>query len=392
MTPTTDPARSGGGDTTDRRLVDLVLALATTLTVAVVIAAERQDLTQANPTPYLFALGFGALMLVRRRFPRLVLVLTVLGIFVYYAFEFPPIGIALPAVAALYSAAEADRTRWAVGVGLILVGVAAYFRIDEGLPTAYLVSYELLTNVALTAAAIALGASVRLRRESHLHQERLRAVMAAEQAREAERRVQAERVRIARDLHDLVGHTMSVIAVHGNVAAEALGRDDETARRALDQIRQATNATMNELRSTVKILRAPGTDIERGAIGVAGLSRLVDGAREAGIEVELDVDLPGALDGAIDAAVYRVVQESLTNVIRHSGAKRASVVVRVDDGRLEVVIRDDGHGPAPAPGGPGTGLVGMRERVTMLGGRFHAGRGEGGGFVVRAQLPMRLEA
>ncbi|MBX6751276.1 MAG: sensor histidine kinase [Micromonosporaceae bacterium] len=362
-----------------------------TLAVAVVIAADRQDAEHDKPLAYLFALAFGALMFVRRRFPRLVLVLTVLSIFVYYAFDFPPIGIALPAVAALYSGAEADRTRWAIGAGLVLIGVSSYFRIEEGLPTAYLLSYELLTNVALVAAAIALGASVRLRRESQFHQERLRVVMAEEQAREAERRVQAERVRIARDLHDVVGHTMSVIAVHGNVAAEAVGRDDEAVRRALDQIRQATNATINELRSTVKILRAPGTDVERGAIGVAGLSRLVDGAREAGIEVELAIDLPGTLDGAIDAAVYRVVQESLTNVIRHSGAKHASVVVRADGGRLEIVIRDDGRGPAPVPGGPGTGLVGMRERVTMLGGQFFAGRGEDGGFVVRAVLPMRLD-
>lgn len=331
-------------------------------------------------------------MLVRRHVPRLVLGLTVFGIFVYYALEFPPIGIALPAVAALYSAAEAGRTWWAAGAGVVLVGVAAYFRIEEGLPTAYLLSYELLTNVALAAAAIALGASVRLGRATRLHQEQLRAMTAAEREREAERRVQAERMRIARDLHDVVGHTMSVIAVHGNVAAEALGRDDEVVRRALDQIRQATNATLNELRSTVKILRTPGTDVERGAVGVAGLPRLVDSAREAGIGVDLDVNLPDTLDGALDAAVYRIVQESLTNVIRHANATRASVVARVNDGRLEVVVRDNGRGPQRAPGDTsGTGIIGMRERVTVLGGQFFAGPADGG-FVVHASLPLRLEA
>lgn len=376
-------------DGASRRLLDVILALPTTLVVAVVIAADLDGTGRPHPAAYLFALGFGALMLVRRHFPRLVLVLTVLGIFAYYALEFPPIGIALPAVAALYSAAEVARTGWAVGAGAVLVTVAAYFRIDEGLPPAYLASYELLTNVALVAAAIALGVSVRMRRETRQHQERLRAITAAQQAQEAERRMQAERVRIARDLHDAVGHTLSVIAVHGNVATEALGRDEEAVRRALDQIRQAVQATMKELRSTVKILRAPGTDIERGAVGIAGLSRLADGAREAGIEVDLRVDVPEDLDGAIDAAAYRIVQESLTNVIRHSGASRARVVARVVAGRLEVVVSDDGRGPtAPADG---AGLAGMRERVTLLGGEFSAGRGERGGFVVRAVLPVRTE-
>ena len=390
MTGSIDP-QGATGDAVDQRLLDIVLALATTLAVALVIAADLEGTGRDQPPAYLFAVGFGALMLLRRRLPVLVLALTILGIFTYYALEFPPIGIALPAVAALYSAAEVGRTVWAVGSGAVLVGVAAYFRIVEGLPTAYLLSYELLTNVALVAAAVALGVSVRMRREARRHQAQLRAIYAAEQAREAERRVQSERVRIARDLHDVVGHTMSVIAVHNNVAAEALGRDEETVRRALDQIRQATSATMNELRATVKILRSPGTDVERGAVGIAGLSRLVDSAREAGVEVDLQVDVPDNLDGAIDATVYRVVQESLTNVIRHSGADRARVVANVHDGRLEVVVSDEGRGRPGSPASEsGTGLAGMRERVSMLGGDFHAGAKQTGGFEVRAVLPVRL--
>ena len=107
------------GERTNRRLLDIVLALSTTLAVAVVIAADLDGTGRAYPAAYLFALGFGALMLVRRRFPRLVLALTVLGIFTYYALQFPPIGIALPAVAALYSAAEIARTGWAVGSGVM---------------------------------------------------------------------------------------------------------------------------------------------------------------------------------------------------------------------------------------------------------------------------------
>jgi hypothetical protein len=174
---------------------------------AVVIAADLEGTGGGAPLAYLFALGFGVLVLARRRAPRVVLVLTVLGIFGVLRLQFPPIGIALPAVAALYSAAEVGRTWWAVGGGLVLVTVAAYGRVEEGLPTAYLFSHELLTNLALVATAIALGVSVRLRAEARFHQDRLGEVMAAEQAREAEHRLQVERMRIARDLHDAVGHT-----------------------------------------------------------------------------------------------------------------------------------------------------------------------------------------
>jgi signal transduction histidine kinase len=385
------PAAAGAAGVS-RRLLDGLLATAMTLTVAVVIAADLERTDRRDPAAYLFAIAFGALVLARRRAPRLMVVLTVLGIFAYYTLQFPPIGIALPAAAALYCAADAGRTWWAIGAGLLLIVVAGFARIADGLPTSYLISYEFLTNVALAAAAIALGVSVRLRRQARFHQEQLFASQAAEQAREAEHRLQAERMAIARDLHDAVGHTMSVIAVHANVAAEAIGSDDLAARRAVDEIREATGATMRELRGTVKVLRSPGGDVERGALGLSGISRLLDSAREAGVEVDLDVDVPdGRLDGAIDAAGYRIVQESLTNVIRHSGARRAAVTARLHDGRLELVISDDGHGRAASrTPTSGAGLIGMQERTTMLGGEFCAGNGDRG-FVVHAVLPARLD-
>jgi signal transduction histidine kinase len=386
----------------DPRLVDGVLAVGMALAVAVVVAADLEGTGMAGPPAYLFAAAFGALLLLRRRLPVVVLALTVLGIFVYYIFGLPPIGIALPAVGALYSAAELGRTWWAVGAGAVLVAVAAYFRIDEGQPASYLYSYELVTNVALIAAAVALGAGVRLSRLSRAHQERLRELEAAEAAAAAERRMQDQRVRLARDLHDTVGHTMSVIAVHAGVAAEAIGRDDDAARRALGLVREATSATLGELRATVKLLRDPGAEEpSRGATGLAGLDTLLRPAREAGLDVTVDVDVPsGALDGAIDAVAYRIVQESLTNVLRHSGAARACVSARVEGGRLVLRIADEGRGgghparvvpdPSGATGWGGQGIAGMRERAAALGGRLHAGPGTDGGFVVAAELPVRL--
>jgi len=181
--------------------------------------------------------------------------------------------------------------------------------------------------------------------------------------------------------------------VHSNVASEAIGRDDEAARRAVAQITSATSQQLRELRAMVKILRSPVTDAERGTVGLAGLGALVDGAREAGVAVDLDLDVPeGCLDGAIEAAAYRIVQESLTNVLRHSGARHASVTAGVCGDRLEVVVADDGRGATDGGWGAGQGLVGMRERATMLGGRLTAERGRGGGFVVHAVLPTRLSA
>lgn len=391
---TRDPSGGTGASGLDRRPTDLLLAATQTLTLALVIAADLEGTGQGAAGAYLFAVGSGALVLTARRAPRVVLAGTVLGIFVYYGLDLPPIGIALPAVAVLYRAAEVGVLRWAVGAGAVLVAVAAWARVADGLPTTYLLSYELLTNVALVAAAIALGLSVRARRETRSQQQRVRALTAAEQGREAERRLQAERVRIAQDLHDSVGHAMSVIALHGNVAAEAIGRNDEAARRAVEQIGAATSAQLRELRATVKVLRAPAADVERAAVGLSGLGRLADAAREAGVAVDLDVAVDDAcLDGAIQAAAYRIVQESLTNVIRHSRAGHAAVTVGVRADRLELVIADEGPGRCPAGSSAtegGQGLLGMQERAAALGGHLSAGRGQSGGFVVHAELPLRL--
>ncbi|MFC4553929.1 sensor histidine kinase [Georgenia faecalis] len=384
-------SRTEATEGVDQRLLDALFGVGVGLAVALVIAADLDETGRAGVGAYLFAVGFGVLVLFRRRAPRVVLALTVLALFVYYALDFPPVGIALPVAAAFFSAAEAGRTLWAIRVAIFLVAVSVFALVEEGRPADYLFSYELLTNAALVAAAIALGVSVRSRREAREHQEQLHRVQVAEQERRAEQRVHEERMRIARDLHDVVGHTLSVIAVHGNVAAEAVGQDDDAARRAVQQIRDVTSATMRELRATVKVLRSPGVEPERGAVGLSGVPQLAEAGREAGIDVDVDLDIPaGSLDGAVDAAAYRIVQESLTNVMRHSGATRAHVRAAVVDGLLEVTVTDDGHGPA-GDVRPGAGLTGMQERAAVLGGRVTFGGSGDGGFTVRAVLPGRME-
>lgn len=280
------------------------------------------------------------------------LTLTVLAIFVYYSFGDPPSGVRLPA-----------------GVGLV----------------------EMARHAALLAAAIMLGVIERARRETWERHERPHRVSMAEQARQAKLQLQEERMRIARDLHDVVGHTLSVIAVHGNVATEAIGHDDDAARRAVLMISDTTSATMRELRATVTMLRSPGPEPERGAVGLSAVPQLVRATREAGVAVDVDLQVPDRrLDGEVDAVGYRIVQESLTNVLRHSGADHAAVRAAVHDGHLELAVSDDGCGPGTAIR-PGTGLIGMQERVTVLGGRVWFGASEDGGFAVRAELPVTAQ-
>lgn len=379
------PEQSAAPRAVDPRVTDVVLALAMALVVAVVIAADADAVARTGTGAYLFAAGFGALVLLRRQAPRAVLVVTVLGVFVYYILGFAPIGMALPAVAAIYSAAEMRHTGWAVGGGATLVAVATYYRTVDNTPEEHLTPYDLVTNVALVAAAAALGVAVRLSREARGHE-----------ARAAEQRLQAERLRIARDLHDVVGHNLSVIALHSGVAAEAVGRDDDAARGALAHVREATSGTLHELRSTVRVLRgpvgsAPGAPPDAAPTGLAGVDALAASARAAGLAVDVEADVPdGTLDGAIDAAAYRIVQESLTNVLRHAGARRVTVSARVDGGRLALRVDDDGRG-AGSGVVPGSGIAGMRERAVLLGGTLTTGATPDGGFRVAADLPLRLE-
>lgn len=385
---TTEPARYR----VDPRLVDVVLAVAMALAVALVIAADPASV-DPNPWAYLFAVLFGALLLVRRVVPRTMLAVTVLAVFVYYALDLAPIGITLPAVAALYACAEAARTWFAVGAGTVLVGVAAFFLIREGQPTTYLLSYELLTNLALFAAAVSLGVAVRRTRETRAHAEQIRILTATEQAEAARRTLQDERVRIARELHDTVGHDLSVVSVHASVAAEAIGRDDPAAVAALDRVRETTSRSLRELRATVKLLRSEDEAPPMGN-GLASLDTLVGGAVETGLEVRLDIDVPvGSIDAAIDAAAYRIVQESLTNVIRHANARHVEIVARLEEGTICLSIIDDGDGSAGhAPLTEGSGLSGMRERASLLGGSLTTRDGSGGGFRVEARLPAILGA
>lgn len=376
----------------DDRLADAGLAIAMTLVLAVTMAADpRGDRLLPG---LVFAVGFGLVLLLRRRYPRMVLLVTVLAVFSYYALGFPPIGMVLPATGALFSAAEQRRTGWAIGTAIVLLAVATIFRVFLTDPGDVLQGYTFVTEIALAAAAIALGAAVRLTREARERTLQVAELTAAEEAHAADARMQEERMQIARDLHDTIGHTLSVASLHAGVAAEAT--DATASRAALDQVRAASSEALRELRRTVKVLRADQVADSAPVLGIAALDAVFDAARTAGLRVEVVLSVSSdALSRSVDAAAYRIVQESLTNVLKHAQARVVRVTARVAGGMLTLQIADDGTSArtgvrAGERAGTGVGIRGMRERAEILGGRLTASAAPGG-FVVAAEIPARAE-
>ncbi len=374
--------------------IEALLGVAVFCLVAVAVAGDAGPSGRsvaAYVAAYAFAVGFGAVLLAGRTCPVLVLLTTALGIVVYYTLDLPPIGLAAPVAAALYVAAERGRVLWAVGVAGCLLALSVGVRLAEGDDAAIVLGLDLGSEAALMLAVVALGDAVRSRRALRAELARQANAAEEERRREAARQVDAERMRIARELHDTLGHTMSVVTLQAAVGAEALTDGKPTdAQVALAAIAAAGASAMTELRATLGTLRrdtsAPGP-----AAGLDRLPALVDGVRRSGLPIELRVGGDtAALPAVVDTTAYRLVQEALTNVLRHAGATRATVTVEVTGGRLLVEVVDDGRG---VPGGaaavePGHGLHGMIERVALLGGDVQAGSDERGGFRVRACLPV----
>jgi signal transduction histidine kinase len=230
------------------------------------------------------------------------------------------------------------------------------------------------------------GLSIRTRTERESALERVR----VEQANQASAET---RTRIARDLHDSVAHAMSVVVIQARGARRVLEQDPEAAQDALDVIEATGTDALAEMRTIVGVLREPDQPAELGPPpSLRHLEPLVERVREAGLPVAVSIEgEPVALPPGMDAAAYRIVQEALTNTLAHAGPATASVVIRYDDDRLELEIADTGIGPGrPGRGGrsDGHGLDGMRERVARLDGRLETGARPGGGFLVRADLPL----
>ncbi len=346
--------------------MDIAVAASVATVLALIASAELG--TQGGPRAYLGAVALGALMLGRRRWPRTVLVLTVLGLFTWYAGGLPPIGVAVPVAAALYSAAETGHRRAAIAGALIALGVSVGFRLREGQDFGYVVLYDGTAHLALMGAAIALGELVLARR-------RIAALTARQIDWEAERRVHEHNRELSRELHDSIGHALTVAAIQANVARQEATRRPEATVDALGHVTRALSTALEELRATVRGLRAlpppsPG-DVEA----------LLKTVRAAGFQVRAD------LGAELEPAAYALVREAVTNVLRHSNGTRVDITVRESGDELLVLVDDDGTpNSATTSSSAGAGLAGLRERAAALGGRFEAGP-NGPGWRVSATLP-----
>ena len=241
---------------------------------------------------------------------------------------------------------------------------------------------DLLMSVVGFGAATLLGWTMQSRR--------LRLEALEREEGEAARRAAAdERLRIAQELHDVVAHSLGVIAVQAGVGMHVIDRDPAEARRALEHISTTSRSSLAEIRRLLGMVRSGDGLALEPAPGLADLDRLAHELGAAGLAVSLDVDIDGLTDvpPGVELAAYRIVQESLTNAVRHAVAQHATVRVSTDAGSLRVTVTDDGRGRPDQRRSDGHGLVGMRERVAVYGGNLEVGPLDTGGFRVAATLP-----
>ncbi|MFE6976009.1 sensor histidine kinase [Streptomyces sp. NPDC057682] len=376
------------------RLVDGLLAAGTTVAVLAGTVRLGGRLDAAGTLP--LALWLGALLLARRRRPLVVLLLGVQAVIVFRTSGLTDAGWVWPASAAYATLAADDRPGrpglpWAVGVGLAELAFAAAWETSAGGATARealgSLGPEALWLAVLLAAATA--HRNRLRWRAELDERLLRA--ARERDLEAGRRIAEARLDIARELHDVVGHTLTVVGLQLRVAAEALDDSPDEARDALSTAQQVRTEALRDLRALVHVLRAPGEDRPaEPTAGIAEIAALVDRMRSTDLDVRLDTagDLT-TVPAPVSLAVHRIVQEALTNTARHAEASRAEVAIRCGDGRVEIHVTDDGRASAHPAAPAGHGIRGMDERVRALGGDFSAGpRTKGDGWLVRAAIPV----
>jgi signal transduction histidine kinase len=328
------------------------------------------------PHTYAYALaGLAALtLLLRRRAPLAGLSVAAAATGAYLLLDQPygPILFAGPVWAWCLAAVLPLRRAlpWITGYGIVLVATAAPGQLDEDGWGGLLVWTTGITVVL--AAGTVTGFAMAARRQSELD------------ARQevARRAVSEERLAMAQDVHDGVGHSLAVIAMQAGVAAHVLDRDPDRARELLATVVSTSREALDGLRADLERLRTPAA--RRPDPGLADLPVLLDRMRDGGLDLEVSLPTAAAVPPEVEAAAYRIVQESLTNVLRHSGTGAASVRV-VLDGALRVEVADRGQ---PGPVSPdGTGIAGMRRRAESVGGRLSAGPRDGGGFLVRAELP-----
>jgi signal transduction histidine kinase len=247
-----------------------------------------------------------------------------------------------------------------------------------------------LAPIAWLLGAWAVGSIIRGRRVRTAELEALTRALAEQRDLQAQAAVAVERGRIARELHDVVAHNVSMMVVQAGAAERVLEGAQSDVRDALAAISTTGRETIDEMRLVLGVLRSDDGLALAPQPGLADIDQLVQNVSSAGLDVRLRVDggQPPSLPPGVDLSAYRIVQEALTNVLKHAGPASAEVTLRYGDAAVEVEVCDDGGATGANDLKGGNGLIGMRERVMMLGGELHAGVRQGGGFIVRARLPI----
>ena len=353
-------------------LVDALLAIAVgAIYVADAVYHHRYVLGLA------LALIQAGALLVRRRWPLAVLALVTLGALgtaIAYRTVVPLSGAVAVYTVAVYESRR--RSGWATA-GALAAMVAATVRSTD------------YASLVFFVAAWILGENLRTRRAYLNELEEKADRLERERAASIQRAAAEEQARIARELHDVIAHNVSVMTVQAAAAGDVFDSDPARAREALGAIESTGRAALTELRRLLAVDR-DGSRAELGPQpGLGALDELVSQVRGAGLDVELNVEGElHVLPAALDLSAYRIVQEALTNTLKHAGARHAWVDVRYGDDEIGIKVRDDGVGATEANGTSGRGLVGMRERVELFGGDLDAGPNESGGYVVSARLPV----
>ncbi|MBF8185802.1 sensor histidine kinase [Nonomuraea sp. K274] len=363
-----------------------VMAAVLSLTVLVTPDAGALDLVAV--------LAGSAALVAWRRAPLVSLAVSTVCMLYYSLHAEPGPPSAFPVLVSVFGAVRAGHRVIAAlaGAGFLIVSLAVNLSTATDQNPREIVQQTSLLIGWFVAAGVT--ATVARHRQAYLEQVEQRAVE-AERTREeaARRRASEERLRIARELHDSLTHSISIIKVQAGVAVHLARKNGEEVPAALLAIQEAGGDAMRELRATLEVLRdsdgSEGADGEPVASGLDRLHDLVERARSTGQPAT--VTISGALrelPAEVDRAAYRIVQEALTNVSRHAGGASASVRIDYGGDALAVQVDDDGTACSDAPHVPGVGLLGMSERVTALGGRLRAGPRPEGGFTVRAELPL----
>jgi signal transduction histidine kinase len=374
---------------------DVVLAVAVAVFAQLDLRLDFDDSTPYGP-PWAVAIctlvATGALAF-RRRAPlatALTVAAAVAGPELFTVLTISLWGDFVPLLIAAYSVARhADRRQAAAGVAAIATAVVVLLMRVPSIGAKQNIPFAFIPLALVTVA----GRVLRRRHRSHVALSMHASRLAEDQEAWVRDAVAAERARIARELHDVVAHCVSVMVIQAGAAEDLLDRDPGAARTPLRAVQDTGQQAVAELGRMLGLLRGESTqDALVPQPGVGQLPELVAQVRAAGLAVDIEVEgTPHDLPPGVDVALFRLAQEALTNVLKHARGARAGVLVRYEESAVELRIRDDGRGVDAGPG-LGHGLIGMRERVALYGGTLSAGPRDGGGFAVDAVIPLGVGA